>query len=120
MKERIRFISHRNKQVLLVDLSNCSAREVEQLVRALPDTVTAHPRSSVLILSDYTGATVDHDAFFALKESAVFDKPHVKKSAWVGVEGFPEVFRENLKRFSRRQFPIFQSREEALDWLVAD
>jgi hypothetical protein len=120
MKERIRFISHQGKQILLVDFSHCSAREVEKLVRAVPEIVTAQPRSSVLILSDYTGTSVDRDAFYALKESAVFDKPHVKKSAWVGAENFPETLREDLKSFSRREFPMFKNRDEALEWLVKD
>ncbi len=120
MHERIRLINHHGKQVLVVDLSNCSAREVEQIVRALPEFVTTRPLGSVLILSDLTGASFDQDAIRAMKESAVFDKPYVKKSAWVGAESLPAVFRENLKSFSRREFPTFRTRREALDWLVED
>jgi hypothetical protein len=82
--------------------------------------VTTRPRGSVLILSDFTGASFDQEAIRAMKESAVFDKPYVKKSAWVGAESFPEVFRQNLKSFSRREFPTFKTRREALDWLVED
>jgi hypothetical protein len=52
-----------------------------------------------------------------MKETAVFDKPYVRKSAFVGVESFPEQFHEKLKSFSRREFPAFGTREEALDWL---
>jgi hypothetical protein len=37
MTDRIRFIAHEGKQILLVDLSNCFAAEVEQILRALPD-----------------------------------------------------------------------------------
>jgi hypothetical protein len=44
----------------------------------------------------------------------------VKKSAWVGTESLPAVFYENFKSFSQRDFPKFKSREEALDWLVAE
>jgi hypothetical protein len=55
-----------------------------------------------------------------MKESAVFDKPYIKKSAWVGAESFPEAFRGNLKSFSRRVFPTFKNRQEALNSLVED
>jgi len=55
-----------------------------------------------------------------MKESAVFDKPYIKKSAWVGAESFSEAFRDNLKSFSRREFPTFNNRQEALDSLVED
>jgi hypothetical protein len=120
MHEEIRLINHHGKQVLVVDLSNCSACEVEKIIRALPDFVTTRPRGSVLILSDFTGASFDHDAIRAMKESAVFDKPYIKKSAWVGAESMPEASRETLKSFSRREFPAFKTRQEALDWLVED
>ena len=103
-----------------MDFSNCSAFEVEKIARAVPDTVTVQPRGSVLLLADFTGALFDHEALRAMKESAVFDKPYIKKSAWVGAENFPPVFERNLKAFSRREFTTFRTRQEALDWLVED
>src|ERR1700674_4600220 len=118
--ERIHFISHQKKQILLVDFSKCSAVEVEKIARAIPETVTAQPRGSVLLLVDFTGASFNEEAFRAMKESAVFDKPYIKKSAWVGAENLPQSFKQNLKDFSRRQFPTFKSREEGLTWLVED
>jgi hypothetical protein len=120
MHERIRLIDHHGQQVLLVDLSNCSAVEVEKIARAVPEFVTTQPRGSVLILSDFTGASFDEEAVRAMKESAVFDKPYIKKSAWVGAENFPKAFKDNLKSFSRREFPTFKNRQEALNSLVED
>jgi len=116
--ERIQSISHQGKQVLVADLSKCSAVGVEQLVRAVPDYVTAQPLGSVLLLVDFTGASFDQEALRAMKECAVFDKLYIKKSTWVGAESLPPAFEKNLKTFSRREFPTFKSREEALNWLV--
>jgi len=59
--DRVRFFAHKNKQILLVDVSNCTAREVEEIVRSVPDFVIVLPRSSVLILTDFAGASFDHD-----------------------------------------------------------
>ena len=120
MEDRIRFITHQGEQILLVDLSNCSTAEVERIIRAVPGVVTTRPRASVLILSDFTGASFDEEAIRAMKESAVFDKPYVKRSAWVGTENFPELFSESVRNFSRREFPAFKTREEALAWLTKD
>jgi hypothetical protein len=120
MLERIRFIDHRGRQILIVDLSNCPANEFEKLVRQVPDHVTVQPLGSVLVLTDFTGAVFDRDAMRAVKETAVFDKPYIKKSALVGTETFPRDFYEELKSFSRRELLIFKSRDEALAWLVAD
>ena len=118
MHERIQSISHQGKQVLVADLSKCSAVDVEQLVRAVPDYVTAQPLGSVLLLVDFTGASFDQEALRAMKECAVFDKLYITKSTWVGAESLPPAFEKNLKTFSRREFPTVKSREEALNWLV--
>ena len=59
MDQRIRFVTHDGKQILIVDLSNCAAREVEQIARTVPNYVTAQPRGSVLVLADFTGASID-------------------------------------------------------------
>jgi len=118
--DRLRFIIHEGKQILLIDVSNCSAAEVETTFRAVPELVTAHPRGSVLILTDFKGASFDQEAIRVMKETAVFDKPYVKKSAWAGAEGVLHVFSANLSSFSRREFPAFKTREEALAWLAKD
>jgi hypothetical protein len=120
MDGRIRWINHRKKQVLMVDLSTCTASDVERLVRMIPDYVTAKPLASVLILTDFTGASFDQEAARAIKEVAVFDKPHVKKSAWLGAESLPLVFKKNVETFSRRQFSVFENQQQALDWLTTD
>jgi len=72
------------------------------------------------LLADFTGAQVDKETLEILKQATVFDRPHLKKSAWVGVESLPKVFYDNLKAFSRRDLPVFHTREEALEFLVAD
>ncbi|MGA7078997.1 MAG: hypothetical protein WBQ43_01885 [Terriglobales bacterium] len=120
MTGRIQFINHQGKQILSVDLSKCSAVQVIEVLRQLPEIVTAHPRGSVLILTDFTGASFEQDAIRVMKEAAVFDKPYVKRSAWVGAENFPPEYAKSVSTFSRREFPSFKSREEALAWLVKD
>jgi hypothetical protein len=120
MEDRIRCVEHRGKQILLADLSHCTAREVEKIALLVPSYVTSEPRGSVLLLADFTGAEFDRIAIERLKESAVFDRPHLKRSAWVGIERLPKVFYEHIKTFSQRDLPAFKTREEAMDWLVSE
>jgi hypothetical protein len=120
MEDRIRFVTHKNAKVLLVDLSNCSPTEVAELCHVVPTYVTAEPRGSVLLLADFSGAKFDKAAVASLKEGTVYDRPHLKRSAWVGTETLPKVFYENIKTFSQRDLPTFRTRDEALDWLVKD
>jgi len=118
--DRVLFVDHQGRGILLLDLSYCSAGEVEETLRVVPELVTNHPRASVLVLTDFTGASFDAEAIRVIKETAVFDKPFVKKCALTGIESFPQHFYEDLKSFSRREFFPFKTRVEALTWLVKD
>lgn len=118
--ERIRFIPYRGKQILVVDLMHCSAAESEETLRAVPDYVTTQSLGSVLLLADFTGASFDEDATRTMQQVAVFDKPYIKKAAWIGTEGLPASFEGTVSNFSRREFVVFKSKTEALDWLTED
>ena len=72
MADRIRFITHHGKRVLLVDSSHCSAAEVERVYRELPEFVITRPLSSVLILSYFTEASFDEESTAGMKETHVF------------------------------------------------
>ena len=117
---RIRFITHQGKRILLADLSHCSAAELSKISAQVPAHVTKEPRGSVLLLADFTGAEIDKTGVMRIKEGAVFDRPHIKRSAWVGTDSMPHVFYENIKSFSQRDLPTFKTREEALEWLVGE
>ena len=120
MHDAIRFITHKGKQILLVDCTNCSPEELVKIFGIVPRYVTAQPRGSVLLLADFTGAKFNQKIMEAIKPGLVFDRPHLKRSAWVGTENLPKVFYQDLKAFSQRDLPTFKTREEALDWLVSE
>ena len=120
MEERIRFLTHRGQRVLLADVSHCNAEELARIARQVPAYAAQEPRGSVLLLADFTGAKFDKAAIETLKQATVFDRPLVKRSAWVGTDSLPKVFYENLKSFSQRDLPTFRTREEALEWLVGE
>jgi hypothetical protein len=120
MEDRISIIEHKGKQILLVDLSHCTPAEVATMALLVPSYVTSEPLGSVLLLADFTGAEFDRIAIERMKEGTVFDRPHIKRSAWVGIEKLPKVFYEHIKNFSQRDLPAFETREEAMDWLVSN
>jgi hypothetical protein len=120
MDDRIRFIIHQGKRILLVDATGCSAQQLERISQLVPTYVTAEPRGSVLLLADFTDAEFDRESIDRLKPAIVRDRPHLKRSAWVGADALPKAFYEDLKSFSKRDLPMFKTREEALEWLVAE
>ena len=118
--DRVRFITHQGKAVLLTDLTNCAAEEVIELLTEVQRIVTVQPRKSVLTLGDFTGAEFSRAAVTRMKEVAVFDRPYVKRAAFVGAQSIPKVFYDALTTFSRREFPRVQAWEQAMDWWVRE
>ena len=74
----------------------------------------------MLIMAEFAGAQFTKDAVTRLKEVTTYDRPYVKRAAWVHTGGLPTVFYKAIKTFSRREFPTFETREEALDFLARD
>jgi SpoIIAA-like len=118
--ERVRFINHRGKRVLLIDHSGSAAEEMRRTMDEVEHIVAAEPPHSLLTLSDFTGTTFDKMAADRMKVVAAKDRPHVRRAAVVGAENIPDVYFHNLESFSARHFPKFKTREEALDWLTSD
>lgn len=116
--ERLRFVKHKGEEIFLIDFSHCKGKEMLLLLDQVRADVARHAPGSVLTLADFTGAQVDKTVATKIKEVLVLDRPYVKKSAWVGTDDLPHVFYENFKNFSQREFPTFETREEAMDWLV--
>ena len=120
MGERLRFIKHKGHAIFLIDFSQCEEKELLFLLEQVKNIVARHPHASLLTLGDFTGAHVDKKVATRIKEVLVLDRPFVKRAAFIGTESLPHVFYENMKSFSQRELPIFTTREEAMDWLVAD
>jgi hypothetical protein len=120
LTERLRLIKHKGHAVFVIDFSHCKANEILLLLDQVRLDVARHAPGSVLTFADFTGAEIDKKVATKIKETLVFDRPYVKKSAWVGTESLPHVFYENFRTFSQRDIPAFKTQEHALDWLVAD
>jgi len=120
MDDRILFVEHKGKRILLLDFSHSDAAQMQLLLEYVRITVAQHGHESIVTLADFTGATVDHTVATRIKEVLTLDRPFVKKTAWVGAESIPHAFMENFHNFSQREIVTFKTREEAMDWLVGD
>lgn len=116
--DRIVFLTCRNQQVLLADCSDCSPEELAAVIDEVPKHVTTHPPGSVLLLADFSRSVFTKETVEHLKLAAVFDRPHLKRSAWVLTQNLPKTLFESIRRFSGRVIPTFATRDEALEYLV--
>ncbi len=120
MEERISFLAHHGKSIMVIDFSHLEPKDLLLLLELVQHSVARHDRGSLLTLADLTEAHIDRQVATRMKEVLVRDRPFVKRSAWVGVESVPKVYYENIKSFTQRDFAPFKTREEAMDWLVKE
>jgi hypothetical protein len=120
LEDRLKFIQHQGEAIFEIDFSRCPAKEMLMLVDQIQATVARHAPGSLLILANFAGAEIDKSVATKIKKVLVLDRPYVRRSAWYGTGSLPHVFYENFKSFSQRELPIFKTREEALEWLVAE
>ena len=118
--DRVSFIPHSGKQILIADFTECTPDEVKAVTDQVRRVVTAQLENSVLLMADFAGAQFSKDAVTRIKEATTYDRPYVKRAAWAHTGSLPKVFYEAIKTFSQREFPTFETREEALDFLVQD
>jgi hypothetical protein len=117
--DRIRFVAHRDHRILLLDFTNCTAEEVGWIADTAPTVVTQEPSGSVLVVADFTGAEFDREAVQRIKIATAFDRAYIKRAAWVLTENLPQTLYDSVRSFSAREFPVFGTREEALEYLVS-
>ena len=117
--ERIRFVTHREQRILLLDFTNCSAEDVATISERAPGVVTGEPLGSVLVVADFTGAEFNRDAVEEIKISTALDRPHIKRAAWVLTDNLPKTLYDSICNFSARDFPVFDTLEKAMDYLAS-
>ena len=117
--DRIRFVTHRDQRILLLDFTGCSADEVAEISERVPDVVTSEPLGSILVVADFSGAEFDRDAVECIKVTTALDRPHIKRAAWVLTQNLPKTLYDSIRNFSAREFPVFNTREQAMDYVVS-
>jgi len=119
--ERMRYIEHAGKRILLVDLRGCTAEQLLKFTEAVPQYVTSQPKNSVFLLGDFRDTEFNRETIEHLKIAVAFDRSYIAKSAWVlsDQSGRVKVLLDSIRSFSGRDIVVFATREEALDYLVS-
>ncbi len=119
--ERTHFIQHGGRSVVLLDYTNLrvEAETLAEIEKSRQFMARQKPDGSLLVLTDGTDATYTPRVLEALKALAAHDKPFVKAGAAVSNSRLVRVVVAAVAVFTGRHIPVFPTREEALDWLLA-
>jgi hypothetical protein len=117
--ERVRFITHLGKKVLLIDYSNLTDEsEIMQMIEQREFIVDSQPRNSVLTVINVTGAKFTKEVLTRAKEANVYDRPFVRRAAMVGVSENQKAAVDAVSMFAKREWGMFETVDQALDWIV--
>jgi len=120
MSDRLKKITHRGCTILFTDYSNfITFDEWKVLLDEELSLMPNEPLGSVLALAVFTGSRFSASVFSAIKELAVHNKPYIRASALVGLSSLQQgVFLKGIERTADRSFGLFDSVDEAKDWLA--
>jgi len=116
--ERAKFVEHKGRQLYIMDCSNATVEEMDQVIEACERDVRSQPEKSVFTLIVSGGSSFSGETISRLKELARDNTPYVKASAIVGVTGLHKVVLNAVAMFSKRRFYIFDTLDEAMDFLA--
>ena len=119
--DRVRFITHKGKKVLLVDYTDLADEsELLKMIEQREFLVDSQPKKSVLMVINVSGAKFSKEVLTRAKEANVYDLPYVRRAALVGVEDRQKPAVDAVAMFAKRHWETFGTLAEALDWIVAD
>ncbi len=118
MNDRVRFVEHKGVRVLLLDASNCAPEVTVEVMKASRELARTQPLNSLRTVVDVTNSHFNDASSHEIKISAEANKPYARALAVVGVRGLKKIVLNVVIRASGREIPIFETREEAMDWLA--
>jgi hypothetical protein len=120
MQDRLKKITHKGVSIMFTDYTGFSAwDDWRALIEAERKIMPNEPLGSVRAVAVFTDSRFTTEVFEAIKQLAVVNRPHMKASALVGLSSLQKTaFLKAIERTSERSFGLFDTLDEALDWLV--
>ena len=118
--QRSRFIDHHGQPIYMLDCSGCTPQEIGEIIDECARQVRSQPHNSVLTLTIAGGGKFDNDTVTRLKELTTGNAPYVRKAAVVGMTGLYKVVLIAVSMFSKREFHLFDTVDDAKNFLIKD
>ena len=115
---RVQIISYKTAKIVSLDFSGCKAEEVTPIVAQAKALIARQPRGSALVLTNVAGTEMSRAVSQLMKELTTHNKPFVKASAVVGVDGLKKIAFNAVQRVSGRRLSSFDTVEQAMEWLT--
>ncbi|MEO8356974.1 MAG: STAS/SEC14 domain-containing protein [Chloroflexota bacterium] len=116
------WIEHKGKRIFYQDFSKnfYHSAAVKTELAEVQKIVTAEPKDSVLVLSDFRDTTVGSELLSSMNDASTATKTHVRKTAVLGVTGMKRKLADILTALTGQPLKYFDDIESAKDWLAED
>lgn len=115
-------IQHKEKEIYFIDYSHIkTSKEFLKTIKeagAFREKVKAMGKKDLLILVDITDSHFNIEILDELKKAGRIIKEISRKEAIVGVTGYKKILLQIVQTFSDLHFNMFNTTEEAKNWLV--
>lgn len=118
--ERISVYEYKGKKIIEENYSNLGPEDIIAVFNKAPKYIRAEPKGSVLNLVRVTDARYNSEVIDVMKKISKEDKPYIKKTAVLGIDGLKRILLKAISIFSGRGFQVFDEEEAAKEWLVSD
>ncbi len=112
------FVNHQGKQIYLIDIQGLTPEQVITVIPTVARDIRARPAKSVCSLLNVKGVKLNPAMNEKLKDLAAGNAPHVKGSAIVGLAPLQKVVLTMVALFSRREFKLFDTVDQAKGYLA--
>lgn len=117
------FIEHKGKMIYYVDYSNIKTNEeflatIKQ-TNAFREKTKAEGKRNLLMLVDLTGSFVYGEVLEEIKKAGKLTKELTAREAVVGITGGKKILLRIFQTITQMNIRVFDTVEEAKDWLVS-
>jgi hypothetical protein len=115
-----KWIEYNGKKILYQDYSNFFFNDqgVRQELAEVQAVVMAEPENSILVLTNMSNTEVTMKLMPVLNEASKVTRPHVRKTAVLGVSGIKRALGDLLSKITGQQLVYFTNEKEAKEWLI--
>lgn len=118
--KRVEVLNYKDREIVYINFSDLEMKDFDEFKATIEDAkkiVKNYPPASAYTLVNFTNLRFSAEFLSELKELTLHNKPYVKSGAVFGVKGLQKVVFDSVMKLTGRNLPIFNSKQEGMDWL---
>jgi hypothetical protein len=113
------WISYGGKRILFMDIGVTEAGDLKERIAVIEPVIEKEPPESILCVCSVIGGKSSPAMTQMLKDFTKHNKPYMKMTALIGVEGIQKIIYQGVLMFTgRKNLVLKNTRQEAMDWLA--